>query len=90
MKIKTETESFEILSAFDLTDEEIGEFDYLEETEGSFFRYNGNVYDLGEFMRSGDGELSEWDGFCSETAFSGVLVKINHEDDTLTVGQCSC
>ena len=47
MNIKTETEHCDILSAFDLTDEEIGEFDYLEETEGSFFRYNGNVYDLG-------------------------------------------
>lgn len=51
MKIKTNNQPRDILSWYDLTTAEQKEFSYLEEGEGSFFRYEHCTYDLGEFMR---------------------------------------
>ena len=47
MKIKTNNHPREVLTWYDLSPEVQKEFDYLEEGEGSFFRYKGRVYDLG-------------------------------------------
>lgn len=65
---------------YDLSEKEKRDFDYLktedEQMSASFFRYRGNVYDAAEFMRVGsNGELKGWDGYSSDTYFSGVLVK---------------
>ena len=53
MKIIANHHYREVLTSFDLTEKEAREFDYLdlENGEGSFFRYRGDAYDLGEFMR---------------------------------------
>lgn len=75
----------EIIDAWFLTEDERAEFDYLpwdDIAEGndtaSFFRYRGELHDLGEFMRW-DGvpfsPLAEWDGYRSDNFFSGLLVR---------------
>ena len=85
MKIKTNNQPRGILSWYDLTPEEQKEFDYLEEGEGSFFRYKGWVYDLGEAMRI-EG-VGQWQGYYSGTAFSGVLIRYTSDCDQVIVGQ---
>jgi hypothetical protein len=61
----------------------------------TFFRYGGTLYDLGEFERVantpwGDtvSELAGWDGYSSDTYFSGVVVRFVPDDrDRIVVGR---
>ena len=63
------------------------EFNYLENIdEGTFFRFKGNVYDLRECMRCNN-QFPGWDGYYSESAFSGVLVKLVDAGEKVIVGQ---
>ena len=83
--IKTNNVPRDVVEAFELTAEERAEFDYLDwsaiergEDSASFFRYRGEVYDLGEFMRWDgvpDSPLARWDGYQSDSFFSGLLVR---------------
>lgn len=90
MEIITNHQYRDILNYFDLTEKELKEFDYLDldNGEGSFFRYRGQVYDLGEFQPAGQGELRDWSGFCSDSFFSGVAIKFNDDCDQVKVGLC--
>ena len=78
-----------LLTAYDLTENELKEFDYLEEGEGSFFRYKGEVYDLGEFM-AWDNPASptrgDWDGCRGDSYFSGLVVKYDECCEMVKVG----
>lgn len=84
IKIKTNNQPRDILTWYDLTPAEQKEFDYLEEGEGSFFRYKSCVYDLGNAMRI-EG-VADWQGCYSETAFSGVLIKLSSDSEQVIVG----
>lgn len=89
---------------WDLTEKEAKEFDYLEPDEGLFFRYKGNVYDLGEFFRitppgskrNHPTECQEpafqgWDGYQSDSFFHGLLVKfVDNDTDKIIVGEYFC
>ena len=65
----------------DLSNAEREEFDWMDDETAhtaDFFRYKGWVYYTGDFMRINghdDAEFSKWDGYSSDTFFSGVLVK---------------
>ena len=93
MEIITNHHYREVLTSFDLSPKEAKEFDYLdlENGEGSFFRYKGRVYDLGEFM-IWDNPVSptrdDWDGFRSDSYFSGLAVKYSECCDAVKVGLC--
>jgi hypothetical protein len=88
VKIVTNNHPRTILSWYDLTPAEQKEFDYLEEGEGSFFRYKNHVYDLGEFMRVDHTAISDkWKGYVSDSYFSGVLVRYTSDCDQVIVGQ---
>lgn len=70
-----------ILDGYDLRPAEREQFDYLnwpgidEGTDSaSFFRYKGEVYDLGTFTRSPAG--SAWDGVAADSAFTGTVVRL--------------
>jgi len=78
LTIKTNYVPRDLIYGFELSETELAEFDYLEEPENAeFFRYRGQVYDLGEFMRVPDNvpEFGDWQGYASDTFFSGVLIK---------------
>lgn len=66
------------------------DFDYIAEEDfdyHSFFVYKGQWYDLGEFMLVENNEdLKGWNGYRSDSYFSGILVKLV-DDDSLIVGQ---
>jgi len=88
MKIITNNKYRDILSAFELTESELKDFDYLDEGEGSFFRYKGRVYDLGEFLVTSCDELKGWDGFSADSFFSGIAIKFDDSCDAVKVALC--
>lgn len=91
MKIKTNNQPRDILTWYDLTPAERKEFDYLEEGEGSFFRYKNHVYDLGEFMRVDHTAIpGDWHGYASDSYFSGVLVRYASDCEQVIVGTYFC
>ena len=91
MKIKTNNQPRDILTWYDLTPAEQKEFDYLEEGEGSFFRYKGWVYDLGEFMRVDHTAIPcKWQGYYGGAAFSGVLIRYTSNCEQVIVGMYFC
>ena len=90
LKITTNNVPRDLIQGYELSDKEKAEFDYIdkEEIDGhNFFRYKGLVYDLGEFMRVGHSfGLQGWDGYHSDSAFSGILVKYVDHGDRIIVG----
>lgn len=87
-----------IIDGFELSADERAEFDYLHwdkidagSDSASFFRYHGQLYDLGEFMRgygmakdSGlPDHMARWDGYASDSAFSATVVRIVGDDQVI-------
>src|SRR5262245_31429871 len=100
MDITTNNVPRDILEAYDLTADERADFDYLDwraleagEDSASFFRYRGQVYDLGEFMRwdnPSSPTRAGWDGYRSDSFFSGLVVRYCDDHERIVVGRyCS-
>lgn len=99
LTIKTNNAPRPIVNGYELSPKERAEFDYLSDErldESSFFRFKGNVYDLGEFMRcSFNMTLSldepnvwgKWDGYSSDSYFSGVVVRYVDSHERVIVGR---
>jgi hypothetical protein len=92
VKITTDHKPREIIDAAQLTEAERAEFDYLNwraidagTDSASFFRYKGAVYDLGCFMRAPE-SLRPWDGYTSDSAFSGLVVRYANDNEDIIVG----
>lgn len=71
--------------------EMMNQFDYLTEedfNEKRFVNYKGYWYDLGEFMFTGDSELGKlkWQGYSSDTYFSGVVVRYVEDNERIVMG----
>ena len=83
MEIKTNNQWREFITWHDLTEKEQQEFDYMdtEEQENStFLRYRKWVYSLDCFMRTNKESWSYgWDGYSSDSFFSGVLIKLSDD-----------
>lgn len=96
MKITTNSVPRDLIDAWQLTAAERAEFDYLDwdaieagRDSATFFRYRGELYDLGEFMR-GYGithgsrpHLTSWDGYASDSAFSATVVRLVGDDQVI-------
>jgi hypothetical protein len=90
-----------IIDAYELTEEERKEFDYLDweaiesgEANPTFFRYCGTLYDLGEFETTGTvGYPREfrvnWDGIQPDSFFSGILVRFVDDDHVIIGRYCA-
>lgn len=95
MEIRTNNIPREIINGWELSDEERKEFDYLDwekvldgEDSTQFFRFKGQLYDISQFSFCRPiAEFKEWDGYFSESAFSGVLVKYVNEGDQVVIAQ---
>jgi hypothetical protein len=94
MDIKTNHKPRPTVYGWELTDKERAEFDYLDDINGgSFFRYKGAVYDLGEFMRIDHVReclpetFTGWHGYQSDTFFSGLLVRYSGDFESVVIGQ---
>jgi hypothetical protein len=102
MHVITNNVPHDIIDAYELTQAERAEFDYLDwraidngEDSASFFRYKGQLYNLDEFMRDygiakGYGlpaHLSTWDGYQADTFFSAIVVRIVNDGEQVIVGR---
>lgn len=90
MTIKTNNQPRDLLCFWDLSkaEQELArlDFDWLEDLEENcgFFRYRRQILNLAEFMRGGaDG----WDGARSDSYFSGTLVRLSEDGESVTVGR---
>jgi hypothetical protein len=82
MQIRTNHVPRHVIYGYELSVKERAGFDYIAEDEldaRSFVRYRGVVYDLGDFQTTRglptDSPLGQWDGFQSDSFFSGVAVR---------------
>lgn len=101
MRVTTNNVPRDVVEAYELTPTERAEFDYLDwaaiergEDSASFFRYRGNVYDLGEFSSSWGlsresgmpADLASWHGYISDSYFSGIVVRYTDDHERVIVG----
>lgn len=94
LKIYTNNVPRHVIYGYELTMKEAKEFDYLkgEALEfNHFVRYKGSVYDLSEFMSvrglGSPTEFKDWDGYQSDSFFSGIVIKyVNSDCGEVVVG----
>lgn len=92
----------DVVDECELSVKEREEFDYIDWEaidEGcgggaSFMRYRGELYDLGEFTTTaelcrgaGHHDLSKWDGYQSDSFFSGLVVRYVDDFERVVVGR---
>jgi hypothetical protein len=88
--VRTNNVPRDIIHGFELDEKERKEFDYLDwdQEDGkwmyaTFFRYKGELYDLGEFVVTPD-SLKPWHGYQCDSYFSGTVVKyVNHNEQVI-------
>jgi len=89
MRIKTNNRRIPIISGYDLPEKARAEFDYSETSDeleqASFFKYKGQYWDLSQFTKGGP---AGWDGCYALTVFSGILVKLVGDGDSVIVAYC--
>jgi hypothetical protein len=88
-----------VTDAYELTAAERDEFDYLDwqaidrgEDSASFVRYKGELIDLGDFDGTtytfpADHPFKSWDGYRSDSFFSGILVRYCEDHDHVIVAR---
>ena len=97
LRITTNYVPRDVIEGYELSEEERAEFDYIDwekveagEESASFFRYRGQLYDLGEFQTSSElpaeSVLREWDGYLSDSFFSAVVVRYCDDYERVVVG----
>jgi hypothetical protein len=92
MKVRANNVPRDIICGYDLTQAERADFDYLSADDldcSSFFRYRGAVYFLGDFCRwdnPASPTRGPWDGYCSDSFFSGLVVRYVDEGERIVVG----
>ena len=97
MEIITNNQERATLYWNDLTPKQQAEFNYDTAEESTFVIYKDWVYDINEFIYinhdvrgdkyDDDDELSGWDGYSSDSYFSGVLIKYSDDCETVIVGR---
>jgi hypothetical protein len=83
-----------VVDAYDLAPVDRAGFDYLDwdaidrgEDSREFFRYRGQLYDMGDLDGHtgglpADSPLRAWDGYQSDSFFSGIVVRFARDGDT--------
>ena len=67
--------------SWDLTAAELEDLSMDPDLAEPVFHYRGSVYSLQDFMRVPEGMFpGHWDGYLSDTFFSGVLIQLNDEN----------
>lgn len=86
----------DVIEAHELTAAERADFDYLNwdaidrgEDSAQLVRYRGELYDLGEFTvwdNPASPTREKWDGFLSDSFFSGLVVRYVEDCERVIVG----
>jgi hypothetical protein len=89
--IKTNNVPRQLFNWYELSNKKRNEFSYVDKEDcssNSFFRYKGQLYYLGNFMRVGT--LDGWEGAEFFTMHSGVCVRFTEGYEKVVVGSfCS-
>ena len=96
LRIITNNIPRDILNGWDLTTEERKEFDYLEGEDldvAEFVRFKGSVYHLGDIPSTAPGpwnhglpeEFKGWDGYASDSFFSGILIRYVEDNERVVM-----
>lgn len=85
MQIITNNIPRQLIFGYELSDKEKSDFDYLDNIDDhNFVKYKGFIYDVSEFISTYNMDsLKDWDGYSSDSYFSGVLIKIIDSDYAL-------
>jgi hypothetical protein len=94
LTVKTNNVPRNLIYGYELSEKERKEFDYISAEDLStheFFRYKGNLYDPSDFMRvdpgtEGNCGLKGWDGYESDSYFSGIVIKYRNDFEQVIVG----
>ena len=88
MKIITNNKPRQLIYGYELTDKQKQDFDYIDDIDShDFVIYKNNAYDLSEFMRTENNDkLEGWDGYSSDSFFSGTLVKYTDDMESVIMG----
>jgi hypothetical protein len=91
LKIITDHKWKNFLYGYELTKWEQKDFDHLSQEEidsGAFFRYRKQVYSLEGFMviMGPENPLKSWDGYQSDSYFSGVVLRVSKDGEQYQVG----
>jgi hypothetical protein len=83
----------DIVDAWQLTPAERARFDYLDwpaieagRDSASFFRRDGELHDLGTFLRTSPGSTEYtlgWHGCAGDSFFSGTLVRVAEDGESV-------
>ncbi len=88
LKIVTNNIPRQVVYGYELTDKQKADFDYIDDVDSAaFVIYKSAVYDLGDIMRlpiNGPVEFTGYDGYSSDSFFSGVLFKFSDCGDAVT------
>lgn len=89
MKVKTNNQHRPIIYGYELPPKARAEFDYYESedelNEARFFKYKGQFWDIGQFIRQSG---PSWDGAYALTAFSWLLIKLVDNGNAVIVAYC--
>ena len=87
VRVTTNNIPRDVLYGFELTARERAEFDYYSTEEefnsAQFFRYKGEVYDLGEFEVA---TIPGWDGQQVDSFFSATVIRYTDDYERVVVG----
>lgn len=63
------------------------QFAHLDEDDDGFILYRGHWYHTSDFMRIPPGsDFKGWDGYASDSYFSGVLIKLARDGEEYMIG----
>ena len=95
--ITTNNQARELITGYDFTPAEYArvrnEFDYLSSQEfldNSFFKYRGEIFSLDNFisLSSLNSQPFEgWDGYHGDSYFSGTIIKLANDGESVIVGR---
>ena len=61
------------------------DFDYMDapQEQDQFIKHRGRYYHIGDFMPI---DIEYWDGVCTDSYFSGVVIKISKDGESYKIG----
>jgi len=85
VKVITNNQQRKTIYWFELSQKEREEVNTYDQVKDStFFRYKGQIYDIADFMPC---PLEGWQGYSSDSYFSGVLLCLSPCGDSVKVGR---
>jgi hypothetical protein len=90
LKIKTDNRWHHFIHHSDVPNVVLhSQYEHLDEEESAdgFFQYKKYWYHLSDFMHAANmHEFAGWDGYASDSYFSGVVIKLSRDGEQYKVG----